>query len=179
VSEGYPPYGTHIPALVAALMATTGPVLELGSGNLSTPLLHAVSFKRPVETVEHDRRWGKRFEAMATDRHAITLIDDWSEWCDRAAAKKWDVVLLDCEPWEIRIMLAEYLRDMAKLIVVHDSEQAMWNGVLDTFKYRRTDRSMLPNTAIVSDTMEVPHFGLEAPGMYWYGGYRAEGQLIA
>ncbi len=35
-------YGTHMACLIAAVINTTGPVLELGSGHYSTPLLHVL-----------------------------------------------------------------------------------------------------------------------------------------
>lgn len=35
------PFATHIPALLACLECTSGPVLELGSGWFSTPIVSA------------------------------------------------------------------------------------------------------------------------------------------
>ena len=34
--------GSHLPILLRAMKATTGPVLELGAGIYSTPILHAL-----------------------------------------------------------------------------------------------------------------------------------------
>ena len=52
------PFATHMPLLLACLRRTSGPVLELGSGWFSTPLIAALATDRLVRTVETiDMKW--------------------------------------------------------------------------------------------------------------------------
>lgn len=64
----YPEYMTHVPALAAAVAHTTGPVLELGCGHGSTPLLHAMCqpTARVLCTVESDSHWAEPFAGRFT-----------------------------------------------------------------------------------------------------------------
>ena len=50
------PFATHIPALLACLEHTSGPVLELGSGWFSTPIVSAFATDRLVRTIETNPR---------------------------------------------------------------------------------------------------------------------------
>jgi hypothetical protein len=43
---GNPNFGTHTTPLVTAIMHTSGPVLEMGCGDYSTPMLHAILAKQ-------------------------------------------------------------------------------------------------------------------------------------
>ncbi len=54
------PFATHMPLLLACLRHTTGPVLELGSGWFSTPLLAAFATDRLVRTIETNPQWYDR-----------------------------------------------------------------------------------------------------------------------
>jgi hypothetical protein len=56
-------YGTHIAPLLTAVLATDGPVLELGCGDFSTPLLHAICAKqnRLLVSTDTDKAWLELF----------------------------------------------------------------------------------------------------------------------
>ncbi len=51
------PFATHMPALLACLEHTSGPVLELGSGWFSTPIVSAFATDRLVRTIETNPEW--------------------------------------------------------------------------------------------------------------------------
>lgn len=56
---------SHLPALLACIAVTDGPVLELGVGHFSTPHLHALcgALGRNLYSIESDAEWRKEFRA--------------------------------------------------------------------------------------------------------------------
>ncbi len=64
---------THQEGLMYAVAATTGPVIELGAGYYSTPLLHGVcaATGRLLITVEGTKEWAERFQPWSTEQHRI------------------------------------------------------------------------------------------------------------
>lgn len=70
-------WGSHLPALLAAVGASTGPVLELGVGHFSTPALHALcgAMGRKLVSVESDLKWLKEFDDKYRnpETHEFTL----------------------------------------------------------------------------------------------------------
>lgn len=152
------PFATHMPLLLACLRHTTGPVLELGSGWFSTPLVAAFATNRLVRTVETNPEWYDRICRVATyqpitrHRHQILFVPDYDD--APILDHEWSVVLLDHEPPPRRGHDAERLRDRCQLIIGHDSEHPDYGygPVFDTFKYRFTLSSIFPWTTVVSDT---------------------------
>lgn len=95
----YPAYMSHFPVLAAVVANSTGPVLELGCGDGSTPMLHEMCrpTKRPLLTVEHDAGWLNKFHArLATPWHRFELISSLG-WASRLfqAEADWGVVFVD------------------------------------------------------------------------------------
>ena len=96
------PFATHMPTLLACLQHTSGPVLELGSGWFSTPVLSAFATDRLVRTMETDRDWHGRVSRICTNqpitphRHQIIYVPDYEE--APLFDQNWDIVLLDHEP---------------------------------------------------------------------------------
>jgi len=80
-NKRYPSYLSHFPILSAVVANSTGPVLELGCGDGSTPMLHEIC--RPTErmllTVESDRAWMAKFTHLAQPWHEFRIIghDTW------------------------------------------------------------------------------------------------------
>lgn len=151
------PFATHIPILLACLRHTTGPVLELGSGWFSTPLVSAFATDRLVRTVETDREWHARISHVCTHqpitqhRHQIVFVPDYDD--APIADQEWAIVLLDHEPPPRRGFDAARLRDRCRLMIGHDSEHPAYGyaPVFDTFKHRVTDQRTTPWTTVVSD----------------------------
>ena len=70
-------YSTHRPVLVKILAITDGPVLELGCGWGSTPLLHKLCKEqnRMLITVEDNMDWMARFkEQFESDSHIFLNV---------------------------------------------------------------------------------------------------------
>lgn len=148
-------YSSHLPVLMTTMLKTQGPVLELGTGVFSTPVLHWMCApRRPIVSCESDRLWFDRVAAAYREYwHDVQLIEDWDaihiEW-------PWSVAFLDHEPHRRATDLAR-LKGNASCIVVHDTEveDHHLEPVLSGFRYRYDWRRMAPWTTVVSDTIDV------------------------
>ncbi|MGE0206433.1 MAG: hypothetical protein AB7R69_01140 [Candidatus Babeliales bacterium] len=165
-------YGTHMAPLMTVVANTKGPILELGSGDYSTPLLHAVCSvtKRFLLTTDTDKRWLSLFIDLARDWHHFSYIpvfeDDWAKnpkpelWDAVGTDRYWSVVFVDHRPGDRRRVDIERLRHNADIFVVHDTEEPAYGyePVLATFKYRYTYLRYAIQTTIVSDTIDIRTF---------------------
>ena len=88
---------THIPLLIKAMEHTTGPVLELGMGYNSTPLLSMMCRDqgRTLLSLEGDKAWADKFSDYASDSHTITVVDNWD---NISIDRSWGLVLVDHRP---------------------------------------------------------------------------------
>lgn len=167
-------YGTHIPVLASVVsLAYGGPILELGAGHFSTPLLNALGRAqgRKVVTLDADLEWLNQFADLdlgSEDHLFIHVTDMWKGWRAEMEAlwaemdnNKWAVALVDQTPPQTRVEAIEYLRDKAEFIVVHDSCNSFFAGVdeaLATFKHRAVYSLMTPPTTVVSNSTAIPKF---------------------
>lgn len=139
--------GSFMPWLRAAVVATEGPILELGAGHFSTPYLaeFASQTDREFWTYEYDSEW-----AEAARKVSPNIAEKPSEIPDR----QWSVVLVDCEGWARRAFVYK-LRPRTDIFVIHDTQDA-WvpEDVLATFQYR-FDSDEEPRTSVVSDFNEI------------------------
>ena len=158
-------YLSHYPVLAAALAKTTGPVLELGMGWGSTPLLHAMcAGQRDLSSFETDKNWMGLFKWMEKPTHGIGWVDNWDKF--GFGDHWWAVAFIDCAPGEIRKDLALRLKGKAKFIVMHDAlsdgihgagGNYQYESIIPKFKYHEFYAVLRPATLILSD--EEP-FGL-------------------
>ena len=157
---------SHFPVLAAALAKTTGPVLELGMGWGSTPLLHTVcrAQNRTLASFETDRRWMDQFSFLeggevGTRTHHMYFIEDWLKGFPWATAGPYGVALIDCAPGEIRKDLALRLKGHAKFILLHDALSDPPHGagdyrydeIIPKFKYHEYYGVLRPPSLILSD----------------------------
>lgn len=172
-------YATHLPLLAACVHRTRGPVLELGSGDYSTPLLHALCSRsieseapRTVVTLDSDAVWLARYDDLRTPWHAIELVTDWAardfrvvERARACADRIWSVAFVDHSPGEQRVASIERLRNLAQWIVVHDTEAACYGyePLLSSFKYRYDDRRQSTWTTVLSMTEEFAPYRVVHP----------------
>ncbi len=151
------PYGTHRPSLCEAIVRTTGPILELGMGNDSTPSLHAVAEAcgRVVRSFDHDAAWSERFSGLRSAHHRIAHFMSWDA-CP-IMSEVWGVVLIDHAPAERRAVDIERLAQRAQVIVVHDSEDPSYgyDRVFGLFAHRSEDRDHRPWTMLLSNRVDV------------------------
>ena len=173
-------FGSHFPVLAAAVASTTGPVLEMGCGWGSTPMLDLMCRKmdRRLVTVETQREYYDQFSDLFPHewffmggeyprrpeipadrfRHEGVFEREWlvSPYADLA----WGVAFVDFYPGEARKDAIRLLADKAKLIVVHDAEADGKHGgggnyeydlVTPLFKYVHYYRIIKPVTMVLSN----------------------------
>jgi hypothetical protein len=159
------PYATHSPVLTAMLAATAGPVLELGCGNYSTPILHEMckAMGRQLVSVESDYEWLNKFIAFRSENHLLCLCGErGNEWRFFISEEKtltgmhWGLVFVDNDPVGQRKFDIEQLRGNTDYFVIHDTEPEVehiygFADILKTFKYRKDYTLLTPHTTVVSD----------------------------
>jgi len=163
-------YGTHMTPLTTALLHTEGPVLEMGCGDFSTPLLHTIcsSTRRFLLTAETDKDWMGLFTDLSDDGHYFQYVPCYDElWVNRedpglwdgvgCSMPRWGVVFIDHRPGERRVVDIERMRHKADIIVVHDTQQPSYGyePTLSSFKYRYTYQRYAVETTLVSETIDV------------------------
>jgi hypothetical protein len=169
-------WNSHVPLLKAALSAVTGPVIELGAGDGSTPLLHELcNGVRPLVTMETSPEYLRRFERLsdygqAGDHyHAFVAVSDWSmapieRWFE---GKRWGVALVDHAPGERRIHDIRRLAPICDLIVIHDTEPGQaragygYDEIWSLFPHILHDTRLGTWTSVVSQTVDVTRWSFE------------------
>lgn len=152
------PFATHMPVLLACLRHTTGPILEMGAGFFSTPLINAFAVGRLARTIETDGHWFSTLAPICTRKsfyphqHQFQYLPDYAD--ATLEDQFWSVALIDHGPAERRQLDIARLRGRCELLVVHDSESAAYDygPALDLFRYRYDYKRMLPWTSVVSDS---------------------------
>lgn len=78
------PFSTHLVPLISAVLQTVGPVVEMGMGHYSTPVLHELCHDRFLVSVDNDEQWFKQFEYLRRREHAMMYAADPDDWtaCD-------------------------------------------------------------------------------------------------
>lgn len=150
--NGYDPsWGSHIPVLVDVFNNSEGPVLELGIGVFSTPLLHAlcVDNKRQLVSYENNPEFFKMHASFIDEFHQIKLINDWDKI--DIESTHWGMVLVDHRPAQRRNVETKRLMNNADYVVIHDSEPRLegeyrYDLIYHLFKYR-LDYILKPNHA--------------------------------
>lgn len=167
-----PAYGTHMPVLATVLAYTDGPVLEMGSGDFSTPLLHGMcsASKRILHTCDTDRKWLGFFKYLENEWHKLFYVrvydNDWDlnpkphMWDAIGKDMHWSVVFIDHRPGERRVGDVQRLRNNTDIFVVHDTENAGYGyePTLSSFKYKYVYKVYGTETTVVSDTINVNEF---------------------
>ena len=139
-------YESHYAILAAAVAATGGPILELGCGESSTPMLHymAIAQAREILSVDTDPKWLDKYAGYKCDRHRFEIVTPkpdenlslqlrmekaWREWRglehisgSHRGWGTWGVAFVDCAPGEVRHELMIRLAERATIVVAHDSE---------------------------------------------------------
>jgi hypothetical protein len=152
VHRADPGWASHLPVLIRALELTDGPVLELGAGMFSTPLLHALCQNRYLRTLESDSRFSDMFKKFRTPNHDILLVEDWS---DVDLDEEWSVALVDQKPAEARAPSIKQLTNV-DYVVIHDSNDPEYDyeSIYPLFAYRFTHQ-YLQHTTVLSNKHDV------------------------
>lgn len=174
---------THQRLLVGAALRTTGPILELGVGWYSTPLLHEIAEAqgRYLLTVDNDRHWLEQFSASEwpADRggayglrsalHRLELVGWWGDLLRLPAFEaggRWGLCFVDQgQPIE-REYAVRALIDRVDVFVMHDTEDEYPYGycrTLPMFKHRWTDKCQKAWTTVASNRIDVTGWFRQLP----------------
>lgn len=163
-------YATHQAMLARCVVETSGPVMELGTGLYSTPILHAIcmGLGRDLVSIDDNAEWLKTSRRHArydrNPRHQWRHVTGgWQSMAIESPrafgidADRWSVVLVDQTPIPARALSVTRLRGCADLIVCHDSEHRIYGyePVLAPFQFRAERQRGAPWTTVVSDTMDL------------------------
>lgn len=117
-------WGSHLTPLLSCVCATEGPVLELGIGHFSTPILHGVceAMNRQLVSVEDSAEWHVAFTKYNTPLHDVILSGYDTE--APFLMQDWGTVFIDNSPGgERRKKDFSRFLPMAQFVVVHDYER--------------------------------------------------------
>lgn len=135
------------------------PVVELGAGHGSTPLLKRFCTENGMEFFSYDntREWA--------DKLGSEYVEDWDQsglW-----AKQYSLCFIDMAPGEYR--KKAMVKINADIVVIHDSEPAGWNEsdyrVRPTFKrfrYMRDYKTKGAWTTALSNTINVTQWDVSS-----------------
>ena len=116
-SLGNPNYATHMVPLITAVSNTDGPILEMGCGDYSTPLLHAIcaASQRPLLTAETDASWMNLFLDLKRSWHQFQHVSDFYDWDNVGNGVYWSVILIDHAPGNRRVVDIRRFRKKADI----------------------------------------------------------------
>ena len=171
-------YFSHLAPLTAAISATAGPVLELGCGWGSTPVLSAMChvMRRRLVTIETQQLFFERF--VRTFKHEILCLGGdpdrfrhngefeqaWSALPTVILSTFWSVTFIDFYPGEARKDAIRLLADKSEIIIAHDAEcdgkhggggNYDYDSVTPSFRYVSYYRTMTPVTLLLSNRRDV------------------------
>ncbi len=157
-------YGTHLPCLIKAMERTSGDVLELGMGLFSTPYLHyqCMLSNRKLISYENFKSYAQFFidYGYPNANHEINIIDD---YVNAKIDRPWDVVLIDQTPDTSRIIEVRRLANLAKYIIIHDSNEKQeriyhYSEIYPLFKYRTIWDKDRNHATVLSNFVDLEDF---------------------
>lgn len=143
---------------------TEGPVLELGLGICSTPLLHwlCIDQGRKLVSYENDQHWFDMHKKWVTPDHEIHFIEDWG--VIPYEDQRWGLALVDQHPELSRKDSILALSDDCDIIIAHDTNEKYdfaykYMSIWDLFTYRYDYKVRSPYTTVVSNFIDVNKLG--------------------
>lgn len=155
-------YSSFFPVLIKAVQNTNGPVLELGAGIFSTPLLHWLCAEqgRKLATYENQQEYYRFARKFRTETHEVKFVTDWDK--EDFDKKKWAVALID-HTAERRTIDALRLKKTAQYIILHDTQKEMnryykYSKIWKSFKHVYHWSFDIPRTSVVSNLSDLKIF---------------------
>jgi len=136
------------------------PVLELGVGWNSTPLLHWMCKEKGLllRSFESDPEWLELFRSFESESHKLSHHDFMTE-LDFGGGL--GLVFVDHRPSRKRRSSAKFYADKADFIVLHDSDLAdnpayKYTPIYGNFKYRFEYKNVdKPFTMVLSNKIDI------------------------
>lgn len=149
-------WSTHMPVLIQLAGMTDGPIMEVGTGVYSTPLLHWLCHpkKRRLISYEKDKNFIHVAKQYVAPFHSIRQIDDYQ---NIPVKGYYSIIFIDHEGHD-RGKTAVRLKDLADYIVLHDSNVPSKNAyhlIPEAFKYYRNYEHARPWTGVASNFKEL------------------------
>lgn len=155
----HPKHCSYIPLLLMALSQVEGDVLELGTGPISTRLLHWICFDcgRQLVSLENSKSYYSLAAKCQSDFHVVQLVEDWD---DADIERQWGMVLVDHAPASRRKVEAARLANYAQVLLLHDTQWQQekhydYKSVIPMFRYKYTYNKCKPHTTAVSNFVDV------------------------
>lgn len=155
-------YGSHMPILARVVDLTDGPILELGMGIFSTPLLDLMCAekKRPLISFDNDPEWFEENKKWGSDYHLVYFVEDWDKRTQLIDDTQWSVALVDHKPAKRRMKEIKRLAKNCQFVLIHDSEPESdkffkYSWIYKHFKYRFDYTNTRPHTTVLSNFVDV------------------------
>jgi hypothetical protein len=146
--------GTHLPILAKLLTNINGPILELGCGYFSTPILYwsAKANNQLFRSYESNKEWAEFIG------YPVQYVSTWND--ANLSETKWAIAFIDHGQADLRAEHALMVKDNADFIVLHDTEPENnhwynFNEIYDQFKYKFNYTQITPHTTILSNTTDL------------------------
>ena len=160
--EGFRKYCSHLPVLTKILMMTSGPVLELGGGLFSTPVLHwlCINQNRKLITYEDSKEYFDLLTSFNYENHEVIFVEDWDKI---DIDKKWDVAFIDHRGFGNGLRRGKDAIRLAKLanyVILHDTcgrdeKKYGYREAYKHFKYKNQYNKYRPRTSVLSNFVDV------------------------
>jgi len=158
-----PSEGSHIPVLIKVLSMSSGPVLELGTGLNSTPVIHWLcnESKRRIESYESSEMFYLAARNYRNDFHGVHHVTQLGGWDNiDFESIHWGVVFIDHAPGKRRVDEMIRLANHADYVVVHDTEERSdwhyrYSKGFPEYKHRVDYIKAYPNTSILSNFKDL------------------------
>ena len=156
------PYGTHASFLSTCLEFVRNTsvdnyfLIEIGTGGESSRILRNHIRNNPkanLISMESDQEWIAKYqiEYLDHERHEIIEVSKNSSWLSeleklvtRIGRDKIELAFIDSAPWESRTISALILRDVSKLLLIHDVDyfpgNRTWGKELEPIQFKRESK---------------------------------------
>lgn len=129
--------GTHQKVLIHLINKLDKPILELGAGDYSTPLIHRAAKKRKLDvlTIDSYQEWADRFDHLKTDSHQIVCLDRINTYeFYKKDHTEWGLVFVDNYSWDMRVLAVYNYKDTADYVVLHDTRFCAENNIIGMYE---------------------------------------------
>jgi len=168
-------YSTHQRMLVKYLMRTSGPIVEIGCGDYSTPIIHEIAAAqgRTVCTLDSNVDWLNRFASYKTEWHSFLHVESWDDWQPEG---RYGLAFIDHAPGPCRPVEFMKLQGVADVLILHDTEANGydWHTIYSHMDHIETDADIRPSTTVLRGLNPVVEFStVETPWRnHWTEGIR-------
>jgi hypothetical protein len=159
---------SHLPLFLACIAATEGPVLEIGVGFHSTPIIHSLlgALGREFVSAESNPYWIDVFKpdyTCALDDAGFShtfLLDDYPT-LKTLTERHWGVVLVDDSPGPPRCDNVSMFLPVSDYVLVHDAQgediMVPMRPVIKDVPYQFMHKRYYPWALALSNFRPIPH----------------------